>query len=88
MKTYTVVGMYEEYGEIFAEQVIAEDAHSAIRLVAVAKNAAGADAEILGAIESAEQFVVACEDSGHAAHVCDLGGDGVEILDDEGGPGR
>jgi hypothetical protein len=88
MKTYTVVGQYEGYGEIFAEQVIAEDAHNAIRLVAIAKNAVGADAEILGAIESAEPFVAACEDSGHAAHVCDLGGDGERILDQRRQPGR
>jgi hypothetical protein len=72
MEIYTVIGLHEN-GETFAEQEPASDPHAAIR--EVAKRKSYADAEILGAIVGAGAFTAACEDSGHAAHVCDLSGE-------------
>ncbi|HME10986.1 MAG TPA: hypothetical protein VKG25_28285 [Bryobacteraceae bacterium] len=69
MQTYTVVGLWDDTGVVYAENLTADGPHEAMRKVA-----AGNDppSQILGAIEGSHSFTAACEDSGKAAFVQDL----------------
>ncbi|WP_421222603.1 hypothetical protein [Aeromonas sp. 602293] len=51
MKNFTVIGIYTDNGQVFANTEVAESGDKAILASAAALNAAGADAEIVVAIE-------------------------------------
>ena len=73
-KSFTVVGVYDDTGQVFADHVIARDAHEAMRLAsrpAVAASA-GTDLQIIGAIEGHHALTAPCEDAGKAAYASDL----------------
>ena len=70
MTRYTVIGAYEDSGQIYADFVDAETPYEAMRLVAMATEAT--DLMILGAIEGNHQMHAACKDSGCVAYAVDL----------------
>lgn len=72
MKIFTVIGVYDNDGQVFAATVTDEDAHAAMRQVAAEAGVADSDLQILGAIEGHHEIVPACEDSGKSAHASDL----------------
>ena len=71
MKTYTVIGVYEDNGEAFAHDVQAENEQEAMTIAAVHGNA---DAQlcIIGAIEGAHTLYPPCEGSQSTAYASDL----------------
>lgn len=71
MPSYTVIGVYDSDGKVFADQVEAEDAWAAMRVSAVASQGSS-DLQILGAVEGHATLTPACDDSGKAAYACDL----------------
>jgi hypothetical protein len=72
MAKFTVIGLYEDSGQVFADYVKAENAYEAIRLVALKWEDAPEDLQILGAIQGERHLYPACEDSGKAAFAIDL----------------
>lgn len=89
MSWYMVIGEHD-FGPTFADIVRAEGHHDAIAKVAWRRRRE--DCEIMGAVQVPTNrvlFMPSCEDSGNAAHVCDLVGDlcdkcGESLDDGEG----
>lgn len=71
MAKFTVIGMYDDTGQAFADSVEAADASEAMRLVA-ACSLAPSDLCIIGAIEGEHTLAAPCEDSGKTAFAIDL----------------
>jgi len=71
MTKFTVIGLYDSSGQIFADYVDADDAHEAMRIVANNALTPG-DLQILGAVQGGRHMYAACEDSGKAAYAVDL----------------
>ena len=71
MTKFTVIGLYDSSGQVFADYVEAEDAYAAMRIVATNALTPG-DLQILGAVQGGRQLYAACEDSGKAAFAVDL----------------
>ena len=75
-KPFTVVGVYDDTGQVFADHVIARDAHEAMRLTSQPVAAwPGTELQIIGAIEGHHTLTAPCEDSGKAAYASDLSED-------------
>lgn len=71
MKTFTVVGVYESDGQVFADLQKAPDAYAAMQLSA-RESTAGSDLCILGAYEGEAAFVTPGDDNGKSAYASDL----------------
>ncbi len=69
MQKYTVIGLWDDTGVVYAENLIADGPHEAMRKVAAGNYP---PSQILGAIEGTHNLTAACEDSGKAAFVQDL----------------
>ena len=72
---FTVIGLHDDTGEVYADHFDTTDPHEAMRLAA---NADNAPSQILGAIPGKHQITTACEDAGKAAYIEDLQGDQQE----------
>ena len=71
MKAYTVMGIYENTGEAFAEHVSAEDVYGAMREVANGPDCAD-DLCIIGAIEGHHDLHTPGDDNMASAYATDL----------------
>ncbi len=73
---FTVIGVWEETGEVLAEHVFAADPHEAMKLVSGCRDDP-ASLTILGAVDGKISLIAACEDSGKAACALDLCGESL-----------
>ena len=76
MKKYTVIGLYEESGEVFADHVECYEGESPARVVSLLR-CGESDVDprmvaIVGVVEGHVQMLAPCEDSGCLAYACDL----------------
>lgn len=75
-QTFTVIGIYDDTGQVFCHEVNSYDAHEAMKLAAKYANEQGGDDYLFIACAlptpSAHTIVCACEDSGKGAYVEDL----------------
>ena len=69
MTVFTVIGLYDDTGQVFADSVRAADPHEAMAIVARRRND---DAQIIAAVKGKHMVVPPCEDSGKSAWCCDL----------------
>ena len=67
--TFTVIGMYEYDGHVFAQHIDATDPHQAMALASIERPA---DLIIIGAILGQHWLIPSAEDSGKAAWASDL----------------
>lgn len=74
MRSYTVIGVYDETGEVFAREYRGKDGHQAMRAAATiaASNGQGESLQILCAMPGAQIITPASDDSGKSAYACDL----------------
>lgn len=73
MKTYTVIGIYDSTGQVYASSAEANDPFEAMRLVAhgVAEDDRD-DLQIICAVEGDLSVRCPCDDSGKTAYASDL----------------
>lgn len=69
MKTWTVVGVFEDNGTTYSNWYDADDEHAA--MAACAAECSG-ELLIIGAIEGRHDLMPPCEDSGKSAYAVDL----------------
>jgi hypothetical protein len=74
MNTYTVIGVYDDNGQVFTDHIMARDAHEAMRLASkpAVVASAGTDLQIIGVIEGRHTLTAPCEDRGTTAYASDL----------------
>jgi hypothetical protein len=76
---YTVVGLYSDNGQVYAEAVKAKDAFAAMGVIArrMQRKYGDPNLEIVGAIEGLHTIQPPCDETGKTAAACDcieLGG--------------
>lgn len=70
--TWTVIGMYEDTGQVYSETVMAEDAYRAMAIVSTDIEEDRDTLCVLGAIQGDHYIVTPGEDNGSAAFAIDL----------------
>ena len=86
LRKYTVVGLWDDNGQVFSATADATGPHEAIKIVA--QNDDSDNLQILGALEGELTMTCACEDTGKAAYTVDLfdlddADDGKEVKAEE-----
>ena len=69
MTSYTVLGIFEDSGQVLCEHITASEPAEAIRKIATI---CPHDVQFIGAIEGRHRIVTPCEDSGKTAYAADL----------------
>ena len=78
MTIYTVIGLYHDTGQVFADFVRTTGPHEAMAIVA--RNRSD-EAQIVAAVQGAHPVFPPCEDSGKSAWCCDL----ADVAETDGG---
>jgi hypothetical protein len=68
---FTVIGFFDDTGLTFAVAKNADDAYTAMQIVA-AEYEYSPHAAIIGALPGRHELIAACEDSGNIAYAVDL----------------